>query len=83
VFLIGCIVPPIPLGDLPALLAFTFASALIAGCYGVLHDQIAGVPGKGNVFNFPLSAFSQIYHFPDTGKMMGNRSSCIFGPLPL
>ena len=40
-YLIAHIVPRIPRADLPALLAFTLAGSLVAGCYGIVHDHIA------------------------------------------
>jgi hypothetical protein len=72
-FLVACIVPPIPLADLPALLAFTLASALVAGCYGVLHDQITFSIGPEYFHNFKFHQFS----YADPG--LGDRAfvSCV------
>jgi hypothetical protein len=42
------LIPRIPLSDLPALLGFTVLGAAIAGCYGVLHDQIMFAIGIHN-----------------------------------
>ena len=65
-FLFPYIVPPIPLADLPALLAFTLASALIAGCYGILHDQITFSIGPEYFRNFKFHQFS--YADPGFGE---------------
>ena len=34
------LIPVFPIRDLPIMLRFTLIGALIAGTYGVLHDQI-------------------------------------------
>jgi hypothetical protein len=52
------IVPRIPLADLPALLVVTVVGALIAGCYGVLHDQITFSIGPEYFYNFKFHQFS-------------------------
>jgi hypothetical protein len=52
------IVPRIPLADLPELLAVTLAGALIAGGYGVLHDQITFSIGPEYFRNFKFDKFS-------------------------
>ena len=72
-FLVPYMVPPIPLADLPALLAFTLGSALIAGCYGVLHDQITFSIGPEYFRNFKFHQFS----YADPG--LGDRAfvSCV------
>jgi hypothetical protein len=51
------VVPQIPRADLPALLAFTLAGALIAGGYGVLHDQITFAIGPEYFRNFKFDQF--------------------------
>ena len=65
-FLVARIVPRIPPADLPALLAFTLASALIAGCYGVVHDQITFSIGPEYFRNFKFHQFS--YADPGLGE---------------
>jgi hypothetical protein len=62
-FLFDYVVPRISLADLPALLAFTVAGALVAGCYGVLHDQITFSIGPEYFRNFKFHQF----HFADLG----------------
>lgn len=57
-FLYAYVVPRIPLTDLPALLAITLAGALVAGCYGVLHDQITFSIGPEYFRNFKFPLFS-------------------------
>ena len=52
------IVPRIPLAHLPELLGVAIAGALIAGCYGVLHDQITFSIGPGYFYNFKFHQFS-------------------------
>jgi hypothetical protein len=64
--LVGYIVPPIPRADLPALLAFTSVSALVAGCYGVVHDQITFSIGPEYFRNFKFHQFS--YADPGLGE---------------
>jgi hypothetical protein len=59
-FLVAYIVPPIPLADLPALAAFTLAGALVAGCYGVLHDQITFSISPEYFRNFKFHLFSRV-----------------------
>jgi hypothetical protein len=72
-FLFAYILPRIPLADLPALLAFTLAGCLVAGCYGVLHDQITFWIGPEYFYNFKFHQFS----YADLG--LGDRVfvSCI------
>jgi hypothetical protein len=65
-FMLPYVVPPIPVADLPALLAFTLVSALIAGCYGVLHDQITFSIGPEYFRNFKFHQFS--YADPGLGE---------------
>ena len=52
------LVPRIPLSDIPALLRFTFLGALIAGCYGVVHDQITYSIGPEYFHNFKFQQFA-------------------------
>lgn len=52
------IIPRIPLTDLPALLGFTLLGALIAGGYGILHDQITFTLGPEYFYNFKFHQFS-------------------------
>ena len=52
------ILPRIPLADLPAILGFTVLGALIAGCYGILHDQITFTVGPEYFHNFKIHQFS-------------------------
>lgn len=52
------IIPQIPLADLTALLGITFLGALIAGGYGVLHDQITYTIGPEYFHNFKFHQFA-------------------------
>jgi hypothetical protein len=52
------IIPRISFSDFPALLWFTFLGALIAGCYGILHDQITFTIGPEYFRNFKFHQFS-------------------------
>jgi hypothetical protein len=67
------IVPRIRLAELPELLAFTVAGALVAGCYGIAHDQITFSIGPEYFRNFKFHQF----HYADLG--LGERVfvSCI------
>ncbi len=51
------LIPHIPLKDIPALLRFTFIGVMIAGCYGVLHDQITYSIGPEYFHNFKFQQF--------------------------
>jgi len=52
------IIPRIPLADLPALIGFTVFGALIAGAYGILHDQITFTIGPEYFHNFKFHQFA-------------------------
>jgi hypothetical protein len=71
--LLPYIVPHIPRADLPAVLAFTLVSGLIAGCYGVLHDQITFSIGPEYFRNFKFQLFS--YADPGLGERVF--ASCV------
>jgi hypothetical protein len=51
------IVPQIPRADWAPLLAVTLLGALIAGCYGILHDQITFSIGPEYFRNFKFNQF--------------------------
>jgi hypothetical protein len=57
-FLFTYVVPRIAIADLPALLAVTLAGALVAGCYGAVHDQITFSIGPEYFRNFKFRLFS-------------------------
>jgi hypothetical protein len=59
----GYVLPRIPAADLPALVTFTVAGALIAGGYGVLHDQVTFRIGPEYFRNFKFHQF----HYADPG----------------
>jgi hypothetical protein len=67
-FVFDYVVPRIPLADLPALLVLTVAGALVAGCYGVVHDQVTFSIGPEYFRNFKFHQFE----FADLG--LGERA---------
>lgn len=52
------IIPRIPVADLPAVFGFTALGALIAGCYGILHDQVTFTIGPEYFRNFKFHQFA-------------------------
>ena len=52
------IIPTIPLAELPSLVGFTALGAIIAGCYGILHDQITFTIGPEYFHNFKFQQFA-------------------------
>lgn len=67
------LLPRFPLKELPVLLGFSLLGALIAGLYGVVHDQITYSIGPEYFTNFKFKQF----HWADL--QLGNRTfvSCI------
>jgi hypothetical protein len=51
------IIPRIPLADLPELLTVTLVGALVAGCYGIAHNQITFTIGPDYFYNFKFHQF--------------------------
>ena len=52
------IVPCIPMADIPATLKMVASGAVIAGCYGVLHDQITFSIGPEYFYNLKFHQFA-------------------------
>ena len=52
------LIPQIPLADLPEYLAFTLLGAALAGCYGVLHDQLTFTLSPEYFRNFKFEQFA-------------------------
>ena len=52
------IIPRLSFSDFPALLWFTFLGALLAGCYGILHDHITFTIGPEYFHNFKFHQLS-------------------------
>jgi hypothetical protein len=51
------LIPRIRIDDLPELLGVTLVGALVAGCYGIAHDQITFTIGPDYFFNFKFHQF--------------------------
>src|SRR3546814_15329528 len=43
----------------------------------VCSSDLAGIPGERYVIDFPLSAFGQLDHFADVGKMIRHRDTSL------